>query len=592
MGTYKIFTSVKNKVVQYNRKDLKKSNIINLAIVIVAIILINILSSFIFTRIDLTSEKRYSLSESTKKMLKNLDEVVYFKVYLDGDFPSGFKRLQKETKEILNEFRAYTDNIQYEFINPSEGRDKRELSELYNQLVKKGLQPTQLQNNTNDGISTQVIFPGAIVTYKQRELPLQLLMNNISVRSEDVLNNSIQALEYNIASGIRKLSNMVKPKIAFIGGHGELNDEQVYDITRELKEFYQVDKVYLNEQINSLRNIEYDSVSKKSSIWNKYKAIIIAKPDSAFTNKDKFIIDQFVMRGGNVLWLVDPVFACQDSLRATQESIGVINDLNLDDMFFKYGIRMNTNLLQDMNAVPIPVTVGQVGSKPQIQLIPWFYFPIITPISNNPIVKNLNSIRTEFISGIDTVGSSSINKTILLSSSKYTKIVNAPAIISLNILKKKPDKREFGISYVPVSVLCEGNFTSLFEGRFDSGPDSNKIIDFIEKCTKPAKMIFVSDGDIIKNQFDKQGVLPLGYDKYSQITYGNKDFILNAVNYLCEDEGLLQVRARDIKIRLIDKTKIIRNKFYWQMFNIVTPLILIIILGVIMMFIRKRKYTR
>ncbi|MEI6347695.1 MAG: gliding motility-associated ABC transporter substrate-binding protein GldG [Bacteroidota bacterium] len=579
------------KTKTFTRKNVRKANIYQLVFAFLFLILINIIGAYLFFRLDLTAEKRYTLSKSTRDMLKNLDDVVYFKIYLDGDFPASFKRLQKETKEILNEFRAYSDNVQYEFINPSEGKDKRETGMLYNQLKKKGIEPTQLQNRTADGVDTKVIFPGAIVTYKQRELPLQLLMSNINLQQEEVINTSIQSLEYNIASVIRKLKIEKKPRVAFIEGHGELNQDQVFSITQDLSAFYEVERLKIDGQINCLRNFALDSVTGKAAIWNKFDAIIIAKPDSTFSNKDKFIIDQYVMRGGNILWLVDPVFAAMDSMYVKGETISIVNDLNLNDMFFRYGVRMNTNLLQDLNAVPIPIMTGKMGNQPQMQLIPWFYFPIITPVSENPIVKNLNSLKTEFISSIDTVGDPSIQKTVLLSTSRYTKMVNAPSIISLNILKRQPDKREFGLNNVPVAVLCEGNFTSLYKDRLDADMDTSSMISFVEKCSKPSRMIFVADGDIIKNQFSKQGPLPLGYDKYNQMNFGNKDFIMNSLNYLCNDESLMQVRARDVKIRLLDTTKILRDKFYWQMFNIATPLVIIILMGGVLMYIRKRKYS-
>lgn len=580
------------KTFSFSRKNVRNANIFQLMIAFLFIILINIIGSFLFYRIDLTAEKRFTLSKATRDMLKNLDDVVYFKIYLEGDFPAPFKRLQKETKEILNEFRAYTDNIQYEFINPSESKDKRESGMLYNQLVKKGLIPTQLQNRAADGVETKVIFPGAIVSYKQRELPLQLLMSNINLGTEDVLNASIQTLEYNIASVIRKLQTSIKPKIAFIEGHGELNPEQVFSITNDLTAFYDVERVRMDGQINCLRNFSVDSVTGKTAIYNKYSAIIIAKPDSVFTQKDKFIIDQYVMRGGNVLWLVDPVFAEMDSMSSKGETIGIVNELNLSDMFFRYGVRMNTNLLQDLNALPIPIMTGKVGNQPQMEMIPWFFFPIITPLTDHPITKNLNSLRTEFVSSIDTVGDPAIRKTVLLTTSRYTKLVNAPAIISLNVLKKKPDKREFGLNSLPVAVLCEGNFTSMFKDRLDGDMDTNNLIAFVEKCQKPSKMVFVSDGDIIKNQFSKQGPLPLGYDKYSQMSFGNKDFIMNVMNYLCGDETLMQVRSRTQIIRKLDETKIQRDKFYWQMFNLVTPLVIIILMGGTFAYLRKRKYSK
>ncbi len=576
----------------FSRKNVRKANIFQLAIAFLFIIIINIIGSFLFYRIDLTAEKRFTLSKATRDMLKNLDDIVYFKIYLDGDFPAPFKRLQKETKEILNEFRAYTDNIQYEFINPSEGKDKREAGMLYNQLVKKGLLPTQLQNRAADGVETKVIFPGALVTYKQRELPLQLLMSNVNLGTEDVLNASIQSLEYNIASVIQKLKTTTKPKIAFIEGHGELNADQVFSITNDLSAFYDVERVKLDEQINSLRDFHLDSATGKTYIQNKYQAIIIAKPDSVFSQKDKFIIDQYVMRGGNILWLVDPVFAEMDSVSTKGETIGIVNELNLSDMFFRYGVRMNTNLLQDLNALPIPIITGKMANQPQMEMIPWFFFPIITPLTDHPITKNLNSLRTEFISSIDTVGDPAIKKSVLLTTSRYTKLINVPAIISLNVLKHKPDKREFGLNSLPVAVLCEGGFTSLFKDRLESDMDTNKLIAFVDKSQKPSKMVFVADGDIIKNQFSKQGPLPLGYDKYTQMSFGNKDFIMNVMNYLCGDESLMQVRSRSQIIRKLDETKINRDKFYWQMFNIATPLVMIILMGISFAYIRKRKYSK
>lgn len=579
------------KIDKIPKFNLKRLNVSHFILSILLIVIVNVIGYFWFFRLDLTDEKRYSLSESTKNILKQLDDVVYFKVYLKGDYPAGFKRLAKESRELLDEYRAYSDNIQYEFIDPSEGRDDGEMRAVYNELARKGLQPTQLQDRKVDGVKTQVIFPGALVTYKQRELPLQLLSSNINVPPDEIMNISIQNLEYNITSVINKLSQKKKPSIAFIEGQGELDLLEVADITRELQEFYLVERIVLDEKVNALRNFEYDSINGNVVTWNKFDLLIIAKPSKPFSEKNKFIIDQHVMRGGSVLWLVDPVFASMDSLKGSAETIGIINDLNLDDMFFRYGVRMNTNLLQDMNALPIPIITGKMGNMPNQQFIPWFYFPIITPVLEHPIVKNLNAIKSEFISSIDTVGSLPLKKEILLTSSMYTKIVQAPIIINLNILKIKPDEREFTYRYLPVSVLVEGEFSSLFEGRVSAEFDTSSMIQYVSHG-KPAKMIFVADGDIIKNQVDKQGPLPLGYDRYSQMTFGNKEFLLNAINYLLGDEDLMQVRAREIKLRLLDKTKLSKNKTYWQVFNILMPIFAIFILGLVMLYYRKFKYAR
>ncbi|MDD2345060.1 MAG: gliding motility-associated ABC transporter substrate-binding protein GldG [Bacteroidales bacterium] len=577
-----------NKVPKFN---LKRLNVSHFILSLLLIVIVNIIGYFCFFRVDLTAEKRYSLSKSTKNILKELDDVVYFKVYLKGDYPASFKRLAKETRELLDEYRAYSDNIQYEFIDPSEGRDDSEMRAIYNELARKGLQPTQLQDRKVDGVKTQVIFPGALVAYKQREFPLQLLSSNINIPPDEIMNISIQNLEYNITSVINKLSRKNKPSIGFVEGHGELDLLEVADITRELQEFYLVERVELDGKVNALRHFEYDSINGNVVTWNKFDLLIIAKPSKPFSEKNKFIIDQHVMRGGSILWLVDPVFASMDSLQGAAETIGIINDLNLDDMFFRYGVRMNTNLLQDMNALPIPIITGKMGNLPNQQFIPWFYFPIITPILDHPIVKNVNAIKSEFISSIDTVGSMPLKKEILLTSSMYTKIVQAPIIINLNILKTKPDDREFAYRYLPVSVLVEGEFKSLFEGRVSAEFDTSSMIQYVSHG-KPAKMIFVADGDIIKNQVDQQGPLPLGYDRYSKLTFGNKEFLLNAINYLLGDEDLMQVRAREIKLRLLDKTKLSKNKTYWQVFNIVMPLLVIFILALAMLYYRKYKYSR
>ncbi len=574
------------------KRTIKQNNVIQLLLCLVIIILLNIIGSYVFTRFDLTSEKRYSLSPATKKALRNLDDVVYFKVYLQGDFPAGFKRLRNETMEMLDEFRAYSDNIQYEFINPSSGSDKKERNSVYQLLIQRGLNPTDLQVKTKDGSNRQIIFPGALVTYKTREIPLQLLNNQIGEAPEAVLNNSIKNLEYNLISTIRKLSVVDKPKIAFIEGQGELNSGQVYDIMTALSEYYAVDRVKINQKIYSLTR--RDSLKGgKIAIVNKYKAIVIAKPDSAFDEKDKFIIDQFIMRGGKVLWLIDPVFASMDSLQKNNESMGVTNDLKLDDQLFNYGVRLNYNLVLDLNSVPIPIVTGRMGNQPQIEFFPWYYFPVVMSSGVHPIVNNLNAVKFEFASSLDTVEAPGIKKTILLKTSKYSRIVNAPANINLEICRNKPDEQMFNNPNQPVAVLLEGEFQSLFTNRVPPEIMNNKLIGFKGKSI-PTAMVVVSDGDVIKNQFNRsQGYpLPLGYDQDTRQTFGNKDFVLNILNYLCDDSGLLYTRTREVQLRLLDKTKVEKQKIYWQLTNIFLPIILVIGFGIVQGIIRKRKFTR
>lgn len=574
------------------RKKIKYNNSIQLIISLLIIIVLNIVSQFLYTRLDLTTEKRYTLSDATKKFLKNLDDVVLFKVYLEGDFPAGFKRLKSETKEMLDEFRAYSKNIEYKFINPSEGKDKKALKNFYKQLMNKGLEPTNLQVKTNDGTSQTIIFPGAIVSYKDKEMPLQLLTSQQGAPAEVSLNNSIQGLEYNIANVIRKISIREKPKIAFITGHGELGEEQTADILYTLSDYYDVQRVSIKGKINSLG----ERSAKTGKFVNKFKAIVIAKPDSAFPEKDKFLIDQYIMRGGKVIWLIDPVMATMDSLRKSyqSETIGFANNLNLDDMLFTYGVRINTNLVLDINALPIPVITGQVGDQPQQSMLPWYYFPLVNPASKHPIVNNLNAVKCEFASSLDTVGNRDINKTILLTTSKYSRTLNTPVRISLDILYKKPDPRMYNKANLPVSVLLEGSFTSNFKGRV--APEileDKERFDFRETSVK-TDMIVISDGDIIKNQlhYSKGYPLPLGYDQYTNQTFGNKDFILNCIDYLCDESGLMTVRSRELKLRLLDKTRINNNKLSIQITNVAIPVIIILIFGIIMTIIRKRMYNK
>lgn len=567
---------IKNK-----RKGIRKSNIITLTMSVAIILFANIIGSYVFTRLDLTAEKRYSLCPATKTLLRNLNDIVFFKVYLEGDMPAGFKKLRNETKEMLDEFRAYSSNIQYEFIDPSEGKDKKDLSKFYKQLVQKGLIPSNLQVKDKGSSTQQIIFPGALVTYKDKELPVQILMSQMGIAPEAVLNSSVQSLEYNLANVIRKLTTIVKPKIGFIEGHGELGRYETADIGSELSEYYAVDRLKINHKLKALKG---------------YKMIIIAKPDSAFDSKDKFIIDQFIMKGGKVLWLVDPVFASMDSLQKSNETIGIANQLNLDDQLFAYGVRLNFDLLLDLNAVPIPVKTGSMGNQPKFEFKPWYFSPLIMPAVKHVIVNNLNAIKTEFVSSIDTLKIPGIKKTVLLSTSKYTKIKQTPANISLDILRNQPDEREYNKQFIPVAVLLEGKFQSLFKYQWIP-PEikENKEIDFKDQSV-PNKMIVISDGDIIKNQVQYSNgdkyPMPLGYDKYTGETFGNKDFLLNCIDYLSDESGLISVRSRELKIRLLDKTKITDGRLKIQIINTVSPIVIIILFGIGRSIYRKRKWTK
>lgn len=567
---------------------------VQLLIVISIIIIVNIISSNIFTRIDLTSEKRYTLSVPTQELLKNVDDIIYFRVFLDGDFPAGFKRLRRETKELLDEFRAYNKNIEYEFINPSSSESVKERNDTYQLLMEQGLNPTNLQVKTKGGLAQQVIFPGALVSYQNSELPVELLDAQINAPPEVSLNNSIQNLEFKFSSVISRLIKRVKPNIAFIEGHGELDDQETYDITIALQESYKVDRIKINGKINSLveRSL-IDSATQEFNIRPKFAAIIIAKPDSVFSQKDKFIIDQYIMYGGKVLWLIDPVFASMDSIQNKENTVSIENDVDLQTQLFNYGVRINRNLLTDLNGLPIPIRTGQVGGQAQIGFFPWYYFPVIMPTLQHPIVKNLNAIKTQFVSSIDTLSTKNVRKTILLKTSDYTRTEAVPAMISLRLLTEEPDVIKYSGPPQAIAVLLEGEFQSDFRNRLPQAIISDKEIGFKEKSV-PTSMIVVSDGDIIKNQFHiPQGYpLPLGFDQFTGETFGNKDFILNAMNFLTDGPGLISLRSREMKLRLLDKTKISSNRIIWQMINLLAPVIFVILIGVLLVWLRKRKYTR
>ncbi|MCR5013973.1 MAG: gliding motility-associated ABC transporter substrate-binding protein GldG [Bacteroidales bacterium] len=577
------------------RKNLKKSQLTSFFLTLVIIAVVNVIGSYLFTRFDLTSEKRYTLSDTTKEMLRDLDDYVYFKVYLEGEFPAGFKKLRRETKEMLDEFRAYSKFIDYEFINPAAAGDPAEVAENYKLLYQSGLNPTEVVERGSDGSSKQlVIWPGALVSYRNdTEIAIDLLENQLGQSSEEALNASRQNLEFRLVDAIRKVTRFRKPSIAFIEGHGELSATDVYDITETLKQNYNVTRGEINGQVDALMHRSEPDANGDIETTLNYDAIIIAKPTEPFSEKDKFLIDQYVMHGGKVLWLVEPVAATMDSLTSQESTIGVEQDLNLDDMLFNYGVRLNRNLLLDLNCAALPIRTGQVAGQPQLEFYRWFYFPLVQAASNHPMVRNMNAIKLDFVSSIDATSSQGdIVKTPLLKTSDYTKISGAPVYITLAMLKQNPDKRMFPSRGQNVAYLLKGTFPSLYANRITSEIEDSKEMKFRAE-SKPTAMIVVADGDIIRNQIEvkRHTPLPLGYDQYTDNTYGNKEFIENAISYLVEGEGLIDIRSREFKIRLLDPDKKNSQRVRWQMVNILVPTGLVILFGVLMAFVRKKKYS-
>lgn len=578
------------------RKSLKKSQIVSFIVTLVIIIVINVIGSFVFTRFDLTSEKRYTLSNTTKEILGDLNDYVYFKVYLEGDFPAGFKKLRRETKEMLDEFRAYSKYIDYEFINPSDFADATERNEVYRSLYQAGLNPTELSVQNSDGSSKQmVIWPGVVVSYgNDKELAVDLLESQLGQSSEEALNASMQNLEFRLIEAVKTITQLEKPMVAFIEGHGELEDKDVYDIMQTLSQHYNVNRIAIDGRIDALMHRTEADENGKVKAFPSYDAIVIAKPTQPFDEKDKFLIDQYIMHGGKVLWLVEPVMATMDSLQTQESTIAVDMDLNLDDMLFKYGVRMNHDLLMDLSCAALPVRTGQVAGQAQLEFFRWFYFPLLQAASDHPMVKNMNAIKADFVSSLDaTTSANGINQIPLLKTSDYTKVSGSPVFITLAMLKQTPDSRMFPSKGKNVAYLLKGSFESLYANRLPQEIIDSEEMQFMEQ-SKPTAMIVVADGDIIRNQIDvkRQMPLALGFDQYTGNTYGNKEFIQNAISYLVDGEGIIDIRSRELKIRLLDQAKINNSRVKWQVINTLIPVGLIVILGLVMAFIRKKKYSK
>ncbi len=570
----------------------RSRDIAGLGLALLLVILCNFLGGFIFHRFDLTSEKRFTLSPESVRTARNLKGIAFFKVYLDGKLPAGFIRLRDETKEMLDEFRAYSGGkLQYEFINPSANPDPAQREAFYKQLYNEGLTPTNLQVRDNSGNSEQIIFPGALLTYQGREMPIDILRQQVNTDPQTVLNNSIESLEYDIDNAIHKLSVKLKPRVAFLMGNGELDSIHEAGAADALGEYYEIHRVPLEHKLSRIFDYS-DTSSHKLNL--KYEALIIAKPTTAFDERDKFIIDQYVMHGGKILWLISPLYtpSIVDSLMKNGITYLLPVDLNLQDMLYRYGVRLNTNIIMDYLCSVIPLNDAFPGQQPDIKLYPWYYSPLISPAGDNPIVKNLNFIELNYASTLDTVGAAGIKKTILLTTSKETKLLGYPVRISLATARIAPSESQFNKPYQPVAALLEGKFTSLYKNRMVQQLDTSRLIDFKPNSLKTS-MIVVSDGDVIANDVKESGnyAYPLGYDKYANQQFGNKDFIVNCMNYLCGDSTLLATRTKQLQLRLIDKKKTHLFRTQWQIINLAIPIGLIALLGLVLGWIRKEKYA-
>ena len=562
---------------------------------ILLIILTNTLVSFTDFSFDLTSDGKHSISEETIKTLEEVDDIVFIKVYLEGVFPAEFKHLHSEVLNLLSSFKTIADdNLEFEFINPNESGNEREKVDLYKQLVKQGLAPTDIEIKKAGSSINQIIFPGAIIYYKDKEIAVNFLKNSVTKNAGENINASVENLEFEFISAIYHISKTKTHRIAFLEGNGELSASEVYDITESVMQDNDKLSYYYSIDRFNIKEFEIDSITLQADISSQvkkltsYKAIIIAKPTIAFNMLDKFIIDQYLMNGGKILWLIDGAKASMDSLQQNKSFIATNNDLKLSDQLFKYGIRINANLIEDLRSTEIPIVTGYSNNIPQQSYFPWPYYPLLFSENNHPISNGLDAIKCDFASSIDTI-KNNINKTILLHSSKQSRISPTPAKVSLGILENPPPLTSFNKEKLPIAVLLEGEFESVFKNRI---LPKNQKSDFVSQ-SKKTQMIVVSDGDLIRNSVSNNGdIYPLGYDRFIKYTYpGNKKFIMNSIHFLCDETGLTQLKSKEIKLRLLDKEKIKNNKTLIQLINILLPLLILLIFAFIFTKMKKKKYA-
>lgn len=565
------------------RKQQQRQAAFRLLIMAAILVGINIIAARYHKGFDLTKEKRFTLSGATKRMLTNLKDVVVIDVYLKGKFPAGFQRLAEATRERLQSFREYGGSkIIFRFIDPFEGKTEEEKGPIAKDLYSKGVEPVSLNVKGEQNSSEQIIFPYALVQYQGKTSAVRLLDNHLGMSPLEVLNYSESLLEYKLANAIHKVQLPGKKRIGYIMGQGEQLGEHTMDMLTTLSQIYIVDTIDLPNEYH-INDALYD-------------ALIINKPTEPFSEKDKFKIDQYLMHGGHILWAIDMLNVPVDSLQKTGQLITSDYNLNLDDMLFKYGVRVNGDLMEDIQCNQIPLITGTLGNgQPQIELRPWPFLPIFNPTSKHPIVNNMDAIMGKFVSSIDTTSNDGIKKTILLQSSNYSRVSENPVRISLSMIRYNPDPRLYTSPYKNAAVLLEGNFSSLYNNRM--APSFLQILKdslhyaFKRRTDSATSMIVVSDGDFFLNTISRNtGVQEMGYWEYTHSLFANKNFLLNCLEYLTDPNSVLEARSKDVKLRLLDQKRAKDEETKWQMVNIGIPLALILVFAVVYLFFRKRRY--
>ena len=559
-----------------------KKNIVSIVTLIAGLFLLNLLGSYFYKRFDLTQDKRFTLSEEAKEIIDPINSPVIVDVFLKGEFPPEFRRLQSETEQLLDEFSAYNSNIKFKFINPTD----KDSQQFQSQFEKFGLTPAQVSVTESGKQSTELVYPWALAHHNGKSVKIPLLKNQLGATSQERVNSSLQNLQYAFADGFKKLATEKSKKVAVLKGNGEYDDRYIADFFATLKDYYFIAPFTL------------DSVSSNPErtlkSLNSFDLIVVAQPTIAFSDSEKYVLDQYIMNGGKSLWLLDATQMHADP--STGETFAFGMDLNLNDFFFKYGIRINPNLVKDVYSAPIVLASGE-DNESQYNKYPWFFSPLSSSANNHPIVTNIEAVKFDYASAMDTLPNN-IKKTILLSSSPISKIVGLPSPIdfdeeipsNLQVVNEGPDPREFNAGEIPLAVLLEGSFSSVFKNRIKPIKLNGELKNIDDG--KTSKMVVISDGDVIKNQMQGNRPLELGFDKMTNSFYGNKEFLLNTVNYLLDDSGLINIRTRQIAVPFLDPQKTAVERSKWQTLNLLLPLGLLSIFGLFFNYYRRRKYTR
>ena len=544
------------------------------------IVLVLIFTKTLYFRIDLTEEGRYSLSDASKDLVAEISEPLTVKLYLDGDLDANMLRLRRSTEDLVRELNMYaSEQLVIENYNPNSATTDEERYAEYAELEERGLRGMSVTIRERGGkMSEQVIFPWAEVCSSRDTMAICLMQPSSQKSGEVAVNNAIADLEYLFVDAIRVLNRKEIRKVAFIEGHGELAEEYTYDASGALSRYFQVDR---------------GVIGIDASVLDSYDAIIVAKPMTAYSESDKFIIDQYIMRGGRVLWLLDGAQMSNDMLAEGGATPLIELDVNLNDMLFRYGVRLTPTVVEDMQCAYMPVNVARSGEEPRFEPIPWFYMPLLQASPYHPITKTLQAVKADFASGIEIVGDTAgVRKEVLLITSNASHVNMAPTEIDVMDAINIEPKEYFTTQYVPIAVALEGKFESIYKHRMvPAGVNVDKIIDKSE----PTRMVVVADGDIIRNDIEqhREGLMlvPLGYDRVTRQTHGNKDFIVNAMLYLTDDEGVMQLRNRRIDLRLLNRAVVDSQRDMWMWINTLLPVVLLAIFGGIFFWIRKRKYV-